>query len=232
MGNKALHPEHPHPMPVAVDALLRHFVAAFPAFNADSERLALRLYRQLAQGRPVAVDDLAAKLGTTVEFVEATLASWPGMYRDESGRIVGFWGISVRAMPHRLDVDGRTAYAWCAWDTLFLPALLGATVEATSRCAETGETVRLRVSPDRVESVVPASVVVSFREPDERELRENAMTNFCHFVHFFRDRAAGLRWTAVHPGMFLLPLETAFDLGRRVNAARYRALADVAGGSA
>lgn len=42
-----------------------------------------------------------------------------------------------------------------------------------------------------------------------------------NYVYFFRDRDAGVRWTAAHPGTFLLPREAAFDIGRRVNAARY-----------
>jgi hypothetical protein len=41
-------------------------------------------------------------------------------------------------------------------------------------------------------------------------------------VHFFRDREAGEQWIAAHPGTFLLSLDAAFDLGRRVNATRYR----------
>jgi len=35
-------------------------------------------------------------------------------------------------MPHALQFDGRTLYAWCAWDTLFLPELLGRPARVTS----------------------------------------------------------------------------------------------------
>lgn len=205
-------------------ALVRLFTEAFPALDADGQQLALTLYRLLASARPVSPARLASALDRPVEDVQRLLGQWPGVFKDDEGRIIGFWGLTVEEMPHRLEVNENTVYAWCAWDTLWLPALLDATVNVTSRCAQTGEPVRLCVSPGRVESAEPASVVVSFLKPDVRELREHATTSFCHYVHFFRDRQGGERWIAAHPGTFLLSLEAAFELGRRVNAARYRNL--------
>jgi hypothetical protein len=51
--------------------------------------------------------------------------------------------------------------------------------------------------------------------------------SFCHYVHFFRDREAGARWAAQHPGTFLLSLEEAFAVGKRMNAVRYREVEDL-----
>jgi alkylmercury lyase len=202
------------------DALVRLFVEAFPTLDAGGQRAALALYRLLADARSVPPANLANTLDRPVEDIKHLLDRWPGVFYD-AGRIVGFWGLTIKETPHRLAVNGHTVYAWCAWDTLWLPALLDATVNVTSRCAQTGEPVRLRVSPARIESAEPASVVVSFLEPDVGELRSRATTSFCHFVHFFRDREAGERWTAAHPETFLLSRDAAFDIGRRVNAVRY-----------
>jgi alkylmercury lyase len=48
------------------------------------------------------------------------------VFRDEEGRVVGFMGLSVVAFgEHRIELGGRTLTAWCAWDALFLPELLG-----------------------------------------------------------------------------------------------------------
>lgn len=202
------------------DALARLFVEAFPTLDAGGQRLALALYRLLADARAVSPASLASALDRPVEEVQRRLAPWPGLFYDED-RIVGFMGLTIKETPHRLEVNGHTVYAWCAWDTLWLPALLEATVDVTSRCAQTGAPVRLRVSPARVESVDPASVAVSFLAPEVSELRERATASFCHYVHFFRDRDAGERWIAAHPGTFLLSRDAAFDIGRHVNAARY-----------
>lgn len=202
------------------DALVRLFVEAFPTLDASGERAALALYRMLASAQSVSPADLANTLDRPVEDIKRLLDRWPGIFYDD-GRIVGFWGLTIKETPHRLAMNGNTVYAWCAWDTLWLPALLDATVNVASRCAQTGEPVRLRVSPARIESVEPASAVVSFLEPNVGELRSRATTSFCHFVHFFRDREAGKRWTAAHPETFLLSRDAALDIGRRVNAVRY-----------
>lgn len=203
-------------------ALARVFIEAFPVMAASDQRLALTLYRLLAKGRAVSPEDLASALARPVENIQRTLGQWPGVFYDDRGRVVGFCGLSVEEMKHCLEVNGTIVYAWCAWDTLFLPALIGASAAVFSRCAQTDEPIRLTVSPERIDSLEAASVVISFLEPDERELRENVSASFCHFVHFFRDREAGSRWTARHPGTFLLTLDEAFEIGQRVNVTRYR----------
>lgn len=209
------------PQAADLDTLTRIIIDAFPVLAADDQQLAITLYRELGHGRPVPPEGLAQTLGRSADDLHRVLSAWPGIFYNENDGIIGFWGLALREMSHRLEWDGNTAYAWCAWDTLFLPELLDATVRVTSQCAQTGESVRLIVSPERIESVEPASAVVSFLEPNEHALRENVTTSFCHFVHFFRDRAAGARWTATQPGTFLLSLEDAYTVGRRVNSARY-----------
>ncbi|MDA8110643.1 MAG: organomercurial lyase [Betaproteobacteria bacterium] len=205
--------------------LVPFFAEAFPAMTSADRRLARTLYGLLARGRPVPPAALAEALARPADEVERTLGRWPGVFREDDGVVVAFWGMTVKEMPHRLHGDAIAASAWCAWDTLWLPALLEATVDVASRCAQSGEPVRLRVSPDRIESVAPAATVLSFLEPDVGKLRANATASFCHFVHFFRDRVAAEQWVVAHPGTFVTSLGEAFDLGRRVNAARYPDLA-------
>jgi alkylmercury lyase len=79
--------------------------------------------------------------------------------------MVGFWGMALATMPHRVSVDGRQVPAWCAWDTLFLPELIGETATVESSCPTTGESVQLVVAPDAVREVAPAGVVLSFLRP-------------------------------------------------------------------
>ncbi len=35
-----------------------------------------------------------------------------------------YWGLAIAETKHRLEVDGRALYTWCAWDSLFLPEIL------------------------------------------------------------------------------------------------------------
>lgn len=50
--------------------------------------------------------------------------------------MVAFQGPSVVEAPHRLRLDARTLYTWSAWDTLFLPELLGRPAEIESSVSE------------------------------------------------------------------------------------------------
>jgi alkylmercury lyase len=204
-----------------IDKLAALFIHAFPQLNVEERKLTLKLYEMLADGDPVPHIRLAKALGGSPESVSNTLNQWPGVFYDEAGEIVGFWGLSVKNTRHRLTVNGKTSYAWCAWDTLFIPELLNASVKIVSTCTASGAEIRLTVSPAGIGAVDPDDVVLSFLAPDESELREDVTTNFCHFVQFFRSRIDAEVWVSEHEGTFLLSLDDAFMLGKKVNAARY-----------
>ena len=94
-------------------------------------------------------------------------------------------------------------------------------MEIVSACAASGEEIMLTVSPAGVQAVEPSDVVLCFLAPDQSALREDITTSFCHFVHFFRSRKDGDTWVSEHEGTFLLSLDDAFMLGKKLNAARY-----------
>ncbi len=98
-----------------------------PPLDQDAQRLARELYRQLAQGEPVPLEDLATALDLRMPEVKALLQSeqLKGWVFYDQDRIIGFRGLAVREMPHRFVVRGRTLYTWCAIDSLFIPEILG-----------------------------------------------------------------------------------------------------------
>jgi len=204
-----------------LDKLAEIFVAAFPGLDAGGQKLAMTLYRLLSEGRAVSRERLAQALDTPTAAVSQTLSQWPAVFYDESGHIVGFLGLTVNQTRHRLQIKGATVYAWCAWDTLFLPELLGATAAVTSTCAASGAPIRLTVSPTRIETAEPADTVVSFLIPEKEALRKDVTTSFCRFVSFFRSRKDGQTWVDEHDGTFLLSLEDAFVVGKKKNALRF-----------
>lgn len=198
---------------------------AEPDFNGPRRDIALATYRQLAGGSPASVADIAHRAGVGAEFVESLLASWPGVYRNEAQDVVGFWGLTTdKLVPtHAIEIRGHRLFAWCAWDTLFLPGILGAEARVESACPVTNETVSLVVDPDRVVKSSHPNAVVSFLLPD-RGFDADIIQSFCHFVHLFASRDAGEHWTADHPGTFLLSIEEAFELGTLVNALNFPSL--------
>jgi len=152
--------------------------------------------------------------------VRELLAGWPGVYY-EGERIIGFWGLTPRpSSQHLFQVDGRTLYTWCAWDTLFIPKILGKTARVETPCPITGETIRLTVTPDRVARTAPESAVMSILDPPE-DIQEDIVSKFCHHVFFFASAAAGGQWTDGNPGTRLMSIPDAFELGRLKNLRRF-----------
>jgi alkylmercury lyase len=208
----------------AVDLYWRRLAVAFSPFSAEEQRAAVTLYRELAKGQAVDAARLGRALGVPAAEARALLARdsiRPLVHADDQGRVLGFGGLAVAPMHHRFEVDGRTLWTWCAWDSLFIPQILGKPARVTSPDPGNGELIRLRVSPDRIESAGPEDAVVSFLLPDAQDFytsAANLIAKFCHFVFFFPSRSSGERWVAKHPGTFLYPLDEAFELAKRQNA--------------
>ncbi len=210
-----------------LDQYWEGLAAKLPLFSPEEQRAAVALYRELAKGQAVDAVQLGRALGVSPAEGRALLARdsiKAFAYGDDQGCVLGFGGLAAVPMDHRFEVDGRTLGTWCAWDSLFIPEILGRRARVASPDPENGEVVRLLVSPDRIESAEPEDAVVSFLLPDEDDFdtsAANVMAKFCHFVFFFTSRASGERWTAKHPGTFLYSLDEAFALAKRLNARNF-----------
>lgn len=203
-----------------------NMLRGLPRWTVNRQRLSMDLYRKLAQGKPVSPESLAESLaiptGEVRDLLEHKSIKGLVLY-DAARRIVGFRGLSLAPTHHRLEVGGRRLFAWCAMDTLFLPEVLGERVRVDSPCPHNGGVIRLTLTPEGLGTVDPAETVVSFRNGDGGVFETDPasiIATFCHFVFFLASPEAGSRWSAEHPGSFLLTLEQAFGWGRRFNAAQ------------
>jgi alkylmercury lyase len=198
-----------------------------PSFSLEEQRAALALYRELAKGEPVDAAGLARALDTSIAEARALLQrqSIKSLtYTDDRGRILGFGGLATAPMHHRFEIDGRKLSTWCAWDSLFIPEILGRPARVTSPDPQSGETVRLTVTPNRIEWVEPSEIVISFVQPDPGIFgtsAANVMAKFCHFIFFFASRRSDEHWTAQNSGTFLYSLDEAFALAKRMNANKF-----------
>lgn len=209
---------------VDLDAVAASIVSALPRLNSFQQRLSLELYRLLAGGQPVPHALLANRLGTDVDTVSQILEAWPGVFFDSEQRIVGYWGLSLPAAydsPHKLTTDGQRLSAWCAWDTLFLPQLLGKTAIVESTGPASDSIVRLTVTPEGVEQANPADAQMSFLLPDAGAAQKDILGTFCCFVHFFPSRETGESWVGQHDGTFLLSIDQGIAVARRKNREQY-----------
>ena len=152
----------------AVIAAWRADSAALPLDELDRRILGLTaLVQGIADRGAVPAMELAAHLGTSRDEAAALLRSLAvgGVELAEDGSAVGA-ALTTRPTPHRFRVRGKDLYAWCALDTLFLPGLIDATAEVRSTCPESGQEIRLVVAPDRVESCLPDTAVLSVVIPE------------------------------------------------------------------
>ena len=190
-------------------------------YTPEQARLLVQVLRTLARGRPVSaqeIDVIAADFGWAPEAAHAFLR--PLTERDAADAVIGvFPGLSLGNHPHRLSVNGRQMSAWCAEDTLFLPALLGQTAMIESTSPLSRAPVRLTVSPDGVMKVYPPEAVLSIAvvDGDTRLTSVEAIwMTFCQNIPFFATREEAARWGAGRDDIAILTPDEGYELGRQL----------------
>jgi hypothetical protein len=203
---------------VSADALDAAIAAATGRLEDQGQRLAVAVFRLLSAGHPVSIPAAADAAGMARPQAASILRSWPAVFRDDHGQVTGFWGLALAGMPpHRIQNGGTELSAWCAWDPLFLARIIGDLQVATADPV-TGETITYDISRDgSITSASHPEGVLSFLRPDQ-PWDNNVMASFCHHVRHFASPATAQRWTAGHPGTFVINLNDAAELARRHTA--------------
>jgi alkylmercury lyase len=191
-----------------------------------AQRVQLALYRLIAAGLPVDRGGLAQAVGREPVEVAEILAAIPAsnFLYDSGGLIVGFRGLGQVPTRHHLGFAGKRLFAWCAFDCLFLAALLGGALEVASACPASGAEIRLTVTPEGVAAAGPEATVLSFVTPAPADLRADLRQVFCAKVHFFAGPDAAEAWRTNHPEASILTLDQGFELARLRNAAGFGAV--------
>jgi alkylmercury lyase len=181
--------------------------------DVEAAELLPHAIRLLSEGRPVALERLAAAAGRPLQDVEAALDEQTSAERDDQARLVGL-ALTLRPTPHRFTLDGRTLYAWCASDTLMLPVILGTAGLVESTCPQTGQPIRIELAPDAVERLDPPEAVMSAVRPIGK--LADVRTATCNHGQFFSSATASADWVRDHPDGYVYPVEEAFRLDREV----------------
>jgi alkylmercury lyase len=181
--------------------------------DVEAAELLPHAIRLLSEGQPVELERLAAAAGRTLEEVATELDEQASAEHDDDGRLVGL-ALTLRPTPHRFTVDGRTLYAWCATDTLVFPVILGTPGVVESTCQQTGQPIRIELTPDAVVRLNPPQAVMSAVRPIGKLADVRAAT--CNHGHFFSSSTAAANWVLDHPDGYVYPVEEAFRLDRAV----------------
>lgn len=195
--------------PIAADA---HHLAELIRDQFRPHQLVPQLYRMLAKGQPVTIDQIANEGGWTPDEVRAELDRHPGLDWDDTGRLAGF-GLTLRRTPHRFTFDDRTVHAFCASDALLFPVILERPGVVESTCPSTGQPIRVHVAPDSVINLEPAGTVVTRIRPDRAVT--DVRVQICALGNFFASTQAAAGWLQANPHGSVVSLHDDFHTTRR-----------------
>lgn len=202
-----------HADPGAQGALAqRWLVCAAQQRQTVEYRLTCLAFEAIAAGRPLPLAEAQVALGMTREDVRELIERMAGQGRltldERREAIVAAGGLSLIPSRHRLLLNGRQLYTWCALDAVGIPAGLRADARVESRCAACGAPIWLEIEAGELRSASHPDLSLSLVAPDlSRSLRDGV----CAEIGFYCCRAGD---EAEARG--LLSLAAAVQLGREL----------------
>ncbi|ETX00318.1 organomercurial lyase [Candidatus Entotheonella palauensis] len=113
---------------------------------------------QLAERVKLPLDRVRDELST---LEQQGLVVW-----DVNG-VVGIYGLSLVATPHRLNLDGRALFTWCALDAVGIAAGLVSNAMIQASCFHCGAALTIRFRAGRVCAVSTADVRLWLTPPGQ-----------------------------------------------------------------
>lgn len=145
------------------------------SFSADEHAVLRCAFRAILDGNPVTVAALPGAAPLAPAAVDAAVRSLTErgvlVVEPGTGRIVGARGLSLTETPHRITLDGRERYAFCAVDAVGIPAALGGRATIESRCHHCGRPLRLTVERGAVTDAPEGLVIWAVERDLTRSLR-------------------------------------------------------------
>ncbi len=174
-------------------------------------RLELQALRLLAEGKPVSAERVAAKLNlpaTLVNTIFDQKRASAGEWNNE-GHLIGS-ALTLVPTQHSFRVKSQDLYAWCAFDTLLLPGLLGESAQVKSPDPVTGEPIYLTITPSGVDEAVPDTTVISIDLSGSQITGPQSLG--CKRMHFFSSQVTAEQWQKKQEGTTIMTLDEAFQL--------------------
>ena len=133
------------------------------SFSPEEVAVTREVFQRLLRGEATRPETLPSALGmppAVVETAVARLVERGTLARDpETGQLIGARGLSLAETPHRLAIDGRQLYAFCAVDVVGIPAAFALNARVTSRCHACGRPLALTLTNGAVTEAPPGVVV-------------------------------------------------------------------------
>ena len=178
----------------------------------------IQTIKLLAQGQPVTKQQLRSQVSLSEDEVNRYIDNLEqnGCEFDDKGQLVGN-ALSLTPSPYQMRINGQTLFAWCALDTLFLPACVGQVAQVASTCQVTKIPITLTVTPKGVESLDPLTTVLSIVVPGitpscDLKAKTGPQGPVCSTMHFFGSKEAATPWLKDNPGLAILSIDEAWQL--------------------
>jgi len=202
--------------PTSLDEIAR---AIASGLNCEHSAFCLQLLQLLANGQPVPPEQLATTLNISRDQVNTIPRQLTDIEYDREGNIVAS-GLSLIPTSHHFHLNGHALYTWCALDALSYPYILQQPAHVESSCPVRATKNSLNLTPESIESLEPASAVVSFVIPEKAKTCCNVRNTFCCYVHFLSSFEAAATWRSQHQEAIILPVEESYHVACMI--ARYR----------
>lgn len=154
----------------------------------DDDEMALQAagFAALLDGQVPTATELAFRAEIAPDRAEAAasrLSDRETLLTTDDGRIEAIAGLTLRETRHELVLGGTTINTWCAFDSVGIPAALGADAVARTSCGHCGAQIEVpftagATAREDLWGWIPAL------DPGERSL----MTNFCSKADLFCSR--------------------------------------------
>jgi hypothetical protein len=176
----------------------------------------------LARGAPVEIAELCEASGSSADEIERTLQH-VRCERDDSGRIIGLYGMSLARTPHEVRLGTALLYSCCALWAHVIPKLVGQQATVVSRDPIAKAPVELHVSPAGVARVDPDGAWATLAIASKAEISAGVGRAFCSHARHFRSRQNAEQFARGDPRRRALPVETLNQAGVELLASIKRA---------
>jgi len=145
------------------------------SFSPEEVAVTRHAFRAVLAGRPATVAELPAALRLRPDQVQAAVTHLVErgivVVEPESGQILGARGLSLTETPHRLILQERQFYAFCAVDAVGIPAGLAVDAWVESRCYHCRVPLTLEFRAGAVVEVPEGTVIWAVERDLTRSLR-------------------------------------------------------------
>jgi hypothetical protein len=184
----------------------------------DHQRFSKYLAKVLVEQGTCALGDFESA-NLSARRLKALAKKRPTLHFNESHRIDGHVGITLRETGIVLSHKGGKIYAMSAWDALAIPVIVGREFELTSVCVVTGKEVEVRLTPMGYETQ-HENLYLSFYHPDVLTL--DVCLDVSKWSSFILGEEASIEYLKENPDQVLLPLSQAFQMAREVVNSMYK----------